>query len=175
MSASQMRRLKPNGWQKLIRKWRTFRRMPWFQKKWMPFIWIILGISKIFIFHFPFKRLAVWLGFNVGAAGFIPLLTPRQQWQALMIGRAIRTIAPYTPWESNCFPQAIAARILLSWYGVPYAFFFGLNRDPNTKKISAHAWVSADRIRVTGGDSFPNFTVLGCFVDRRLMASIGAP
>jgi len=34
--------------------------------------------------------------------------------------------------------------------------------------MKAHAWVVAGRIPVTGGQSFGQFTVVGCFVAPRL-------
>ena len=44
-------------------------------------------------------------------------------------------------------------------------FFFGLMRDPaDLAGMKAHAWVAAGRVPVTGGVSFGQFTVVGCFV-----------
>ncbi len=81
------------------------------------------------------------------------------------IGRAVRLAARYTPWDSNCFAQAVAARALLGLYGVPYALFFGVKRAPQAAALDAHAWVAAGRVPVTGGAGFGEFTVVGCFVD----------
>ncbi|CAD6875583.1 hypothetical protein [Methylomonas fluvii] len=61
--------------------------------------------------------------------------------------------------------------MLLGFYGVPYAVFFGVSRDTVGAKITAHAWVAAGRGRVTGGGSFGRFTVVGCFVSKRLSHS----
>ena len=108
--------------------------------------------------------MAVYLGQTTGATPWIPLLDARQEYRALQIGRAVRLSAHYTLWDSNCFPQAIAARWLLGLYNIPYAVYFGLQRDPRLSEIKAHAWVAAGRIRVTGGLSFNQFTVVGCFV-----------
>ena len=89
----------------------------------------------------------------------------------MQIGRAVRLAARYTPWDSNCFPQAVVARLLLGLYGIPYALFFGLRRDPDSGAMLAHAWVAAGRVRVTGGESFGQFTVVGVFVSRNLAAA----
>lgn len=86
-----------------------------------------------------------------------------QEVRARQIGQTVRLAARYTPWDSNCFPQAVAARLLLGLYGVPYAIYFGLMRDPDSPDMKAHAWVAAGRVRVTGGRSFGQFTVVGIF------------
>ncbi len=44
-------------------------------------------------------------------------------------------------------------------------FFSGLMRDPaDPAGLKAHAWVTAGRVPVTGGVSFGQFAVVGCFV-----------
>jgi hypothetical protein len=143
----------------------TFLSQPLFIQAWFLPLWVMLGISKALIFTLSFRRLAPRLGRQAGIAPWVPLLSDAQEQRALMIGRAVRLTAKYTPWDSNCFPQAIAARVLLGLYGLPYAFYFGLLRDPDDAAgIKAHAWVAAGRVRVTGGLSFGQFTVVGCFV-----------
>jgi hypothetical protein len=77
-------------------------------------------------------------------------------------------MARFTPWDSNCFAQAITARLLLGLYGLPYALYFGLKRDAGSMGMKAHAWVVAGRIRVTGGASFGRYTVVAMYVCPRL-------
>jgi hypothetical protein len=57
---------------------------------------------------------------------------------------------------------------LLSLYRIPYALYFGLKHESVLSGTEAHAWVAAGRIRVTGGASFSQFTVVGCFVSSQL-------
>lgn len=99
----------------------------------------------------------------MGPHPWIPLASPEQQLRAWKIGQTIRLAARYTPWNSNCFPQAVAARLLLGLYGIPYTLCFGLARDTDSAKINAHAWVTSGRIPVTGGTSFDHFAVVGVF------------
>ena len=133
-------------------------------------LWFILGISKALIFTVSFRRLAPHLGQAIGVAPWIPLLDPAQQARASQIGRAIRLASRYTPWNSNCFPQAVAARLLMGFYGIPYALYFGLMRDAQSLEMKAHAWVAAGRVPVTGGGSFKQFTVVGVFVTPGLVS-----
>lgn len=132
-------------------------------------VWIVLGISKALIFALSFRRLAPLLGLQSSIAPWVPLLRPEQEQRALLIGRLVRMTVRYTPWASNCFPQAIAARVLLGLFKVPYILYFGLQRDPDDPAgMKAHAWVVAGKIPVTGGQSFGQFTVVGCFVAPQL-------
>jgi len=100
-------------------------------------------------------------------------LALRRRLARWVIGRVVRLTANYTPWDSNCFPQAITARFLMGLYRIPYIFFFGLLRDPtNPSGMKAHAWVAAGPVPVTGGVSFGQFTVVGCFVAPSLAATL---
>lgn len=154
----------------LVRKARNFLRHPLFIKLWLIPVWLLLGISKAVIIIVSFKRLAPLLGVHDGAAPWVPLLGDAQAVRALAIGRVVRLAARYTPWDTNCFPQAVTARLLLGLYRIPYALYFGVARDPLNDAMKAHAWVTAGRIRVTGGSGFRQFTVVGCFVAPQLAA-----
>jgi hypothetical protein len=154
----------------LLRKTRRFAQHPRFSQLWFLPVWLLLGLAKAAILTLSFRRLAGFLGHSVGVAPWVPLLDPAQQERALRIGRAIRLAAAYTPWNSNCFPQALVARVLLGWYGIPYALYFGLKRTPQPHELKAHAWVVAGRVAVTGGPSFGQFTVVGVFVAPGLVA-----
>ena len=149
----------------LKRKIVSFFRQPLFIQLWVIPLWCVLGICKLLIYVIKFQKLAGYLGSTMSATPYIPLLDSTQEYRALQIGRAVRLTAHYTLWDSNCFPQAIAARWLLGLYNIPYALYFGLQRDPLTAEMKAHAWVVTGRVRVTGGLSFNQFTVVGCFVN----------
>ncbi len=155
----------------LVRKLKTFGQQPSFTKLWFVPTWLLLGCAKLVIFCMTFRRLAPYLGRSIGVDAWVPLASPAVQARALLIGRTVKMAAGYTPWESNCFPQAVAARILLGLYGVPYAIYFGLMRDKTTQEMKAHAWVSCGRVSVTGGAGFANYTVVGMFVSADLSAT----
>jgi len=153
----------------LGRKARSLQRQPLFSQAWLLPLWCVLGMARTLIFTVSLRRLAPHLGRACGVAPWVPLLDDRQQARALQIGRAVRLAARYTPWQSNCLAQAVAARLLLGCYGIPYALFFGLMRDPASPVVKAHAWVAAGRVPVTGGASFGHFAVVGVFVAPRLV------
>jgi hypothetical protein len=153
----------------LRRKALTFLRLPLFVLGWLLPLWCLLGLSKALILIVSFRRLAPHLGVSTGVQPWVPLLNAQQQARAQQIGRAVRLAASYTPWDSNCFPQAVAARVLLGLYDIPYALFFGVMRDSVSDELKAHAWVASGRVQVTGGASFRQFTVVGVFVATSLV------
>ncbi len=149
---------------RLIRKTKTFLAAPlWVQLGFVP-TYLLLGIAKFLIFNIPFRTLAPHLGLSRAPAPWLPLISPSQEQRARLISRLVQMTAKYTPWTSNCFPQAIVAKLLLGLYRMPYIIYFGVQRDQATGAMKAHAWVVSGRVRVTGGFSFDQFTVVGQFV-----------
>lgn len=157
----------------LRRKASSFLRQPRLTRQWLSLLWILLGLSRLVILAFSFRRLAPHLGHSVGNSSYIPLLTPAQETKAAQIGHAIRLAARYTPWVSNCFPQAVTARLMLGAYRIPYSLYFGVMRDGESQGYKAHAWVAAGRVAVTGGMGFNHFTVVGCYLSPRCPANTG--
>lgn len=151
----------------LKRKLVTASRLPALFYLWLIPAWFLLGFSRLVIVTVTFRRFAHWLGMHDGLAPRTPLATTRQEEQARAIGRAIKMASKVTPWTSNCFPQAITARLILGLYDIPYALYFGLQRsaqDHEAGALKAHAWVVSGRVNVTGGRSFERYTSVGCFV-----------
>jgi hypothetical protein len=108
----------------------------------------------------------------MGAAAWVPITGSCDEIRALSIARTVQMAARHTPWTSNCFSQAVTARVLLGLYGVSYSFFFGIDNDTESASFKAHAWVYSGRVQVTGGESFGLFTVVGCFVTPHLATAI---
>lgn len=148
----------------IARKLRTWSKQPAFVMLWAVPVWILLGLAKLAIHLVSFKRIAAFAGRPQGVEAWIPLASPEQCRRAQLIGNTIKAVAKNTPWDSNCFPQALTARLLLGIYGIPHAIYFGLMREAKGAELKAHAWVACDRVPVTGGRSFQTFTVVGMFV-----------
>lgn len=151
----------------LIGKLRRFARRPVFEQAWFIPAWLLLGLSRACISFLSFRILAPRLGMHVGIAPWVPLIDSRDEARARSIARVVAMAARHTPWTSNCFPQALTARILLGLYGIPYCMFLGVSREQGTH-MHAHAWVVSGRVAVSGNESFGCFTVVGCFASPRL-------
>lgn len=141
---------------------RRFLRQPFFIQCWAMPVWLLLGVSKLCILCLPFRVLAAHLGEHQVDRYWVPLITPQQCSRARLIGRLIRGIAPFTPWTSNCFPQALTALLLLRLYRIPSGLYLGVVK--NGPKLTAHAWLCSGRVRVTGGFSFSQFTPVALFI-----------
>lgn len=145
----------------LVRKGAAFLRLPAFVQLWFVPAWLLLGLARATILVIPFPRLARTFGHPLGTAAWVPLADARQCARARQVGLAVRVAARHTPWTSNCFPQALAARLLLALYRVPCTLCFGLVRDAGT--VKAHAWIVCGPVAVTGGAGFGHYTVVGAF------------
>jgi hypothetical protein len=138
--------------------------MPVFMKFWLVPVWVILGISRALVLTVPFRYVAPQLGSACGLETRVALATPAQEHRALQIGRTVRLVARYTPWKSNCFAQAIAARVLLGLYQIPFSLFFGIKRaSAADQRLEAHVWTTTGRVSVTGGHGFDRFSVVQSF------------
>lgn len=140
-----------------------FARQPGFVRAWFLPVWLSLGLARLLILRVPIRHYAAWLGCRSDGAPWLPLVEAADEARARAISQVVRLAARYTPWQSNCFPQAIVARFLLRLHRIPHALFLGA-APADGRSLAAHAWVAAGPVRVTGGDGFGRFGVLGCFV-----------
>ena len=155
----------------LTHKWRSFLKRPRFERAWFAPVWLLLGISRALVLFIPFRHLAGRLGQCRGATAYLPLINLQQQQRARQIAAVIHLTARYTPWTSNCFNQAITARWLLGFYGVPSSLFLGVKREQSSGNLQAHAWVASGKVRVTGGEGFDQFSVVANFINPPLEVS----
>jgi len=146
----------------LIRKLKSFSKQSFMTQCLMVPAWLMTGLARLLVRLVPFRLFAQGLGTHHGVSAFIPLLDDKRQAHALSIGRAVRMSSTLAPWNANCQAQAIAARCLLGLFGVPYAVFYGVSKDP-VEQMKAHAWVCSGPIQVTGGYGFDEFTVVAVF------------
>ncbi|WP_304561608.1 lasso peptide biosynthesis B2 protein [Sphingomonas immobilis] len=128
--------------------------------------WLAIAGAAALITLVPFVRLAAGLGRNIGAAGFTPLIGRRGEARARFVQRAVQRAARLAPFRSDCLPQALVAAMFCRWLGVPTATHFGVEIEavPTGRSLSAHAWVDAGGVRVSGGRGEGRFTVVACFV-----------
>lgn len=127
---------------------------------------LLLGLSRAALLTLPFRRIAPLLGRDMRAAVAVPLAGEQEVARALHIGRAVRTAARYTPWQSRCLAQAMAARALLGLCGLPYGLYLGVD-GRGRSAVVAHAWVCCGRAAVTGGHAFGRYAVVGTFASPR--------
>ena len=76
------------------------------------------------------------------------------------IGKVVRSAAAYTPWNSACLVQVLAAQKLLQSERLPGTVFIGASRDGLESGIDAHAWLTSAGRFVTGEQGHEKYTVI---------------
>jgi hypothetical protein len=121
-----------------------------------------LAIARLAIRVVPFARLQSWLG-RPGLGGEpTPTLDAANTARAQRVSQTLQRAAARTPWASNCYSQALAARFQLGMAGIPHTVSFGLRRN-ELDALEAHAWVVAGDVVVTGGGVIGNYTEVSSF------------
>ncbi len=157
----------------IARKLAVAGRQPPFVLLWLVPAWLLIGLSSALIAILPFRRIAPWLGVNLGATAHRPAASPEQSARARLIGRTVSIAASYAPFRSNCLPQAMAAKALCVLWRVPCAVILGIERERPAGELRAHAWTSCGDVVPTGGSQcFATHVPLSCFVPARVAAAL---
>jgi len=124
--------------------------------------WSLLGLTRLMILLLPFSVVRRLLGERRDPAAQLPppQLTDDVLARAARIGTTVGLAARHTPWRSECYPQALTARVLLGVAQIPHVVSFGVRRDGDA--LVAHAWVHAGTVTVTGGTG-NDWTEVGSF------------
>lgn len=85
-------------------------------------------------------------------------IKPWQYRYSAQVSRNVNRIANNTPWESKCLVRALTARKLLMEKKIPCTLYLGVGKDEEGK-MTAHAWLRAGAMYVTGGDGSAYATV----------------
>ncbi len=75
------------------------------------------------------------------------------------VSYAVGAAANHVPWRSDCFPQTLAARMLLKRRGYNSTMHIGVERVGDDVLIG-HAWLTCDDIVITGGTELHRYTEL---------------
>jgi hypothetical protein len=75
---------------------------------------------------------------------------------------AVRSGARNGPGRTVCFPQGIAAHLMLSRRGAPSTLYYGVAKTP-AGALEAHVWVRAGALPVVGCAAAPRFTLMTHF------------
>jgi len=124
---------------------------------------LMLGVARLAVLLLPFRWLAVFLGKQnrrtdekgVNVSGLT---------LARNIGKAVCSAANFTPWESACLPQAVAAQWMLKRRGIAGTLYLGVAKLESTQdKLAAHAWLSCFGVILTGAADYEKYTVIAMF------------
>jgi hypothetical protein len=133
------------------------------EKKLFVEAWYLLGVMRLALLVFSFKRLTCAFE-HMQQVKEETVLNEEQLQVAQLIGESIIKAASHTPWESACLVQALAAQKMLHKRGIPGVFYLGAKKDQIDKgNITAHAWTQCGEKIITGGDGHKEFTILSVF------------
>ncbi len=123
---------------------------------------LFLGLARLGVLILPFRWLAKSLGQHRREDQTD--LQPEDLKLARMIGGSVRSAVNYTPWESVCLPQAVAAKWMLQRRRIPGTVYLGVMKDGNKpEKLAAHAWIRSGRVILTGAKGHQQYTVVSTF------------
>lgn len=127
--------------------------------------WMVLGRARISLARSSLKQLTDPLT-RLDATGEAPGLESPDLTLARDIGWAVRTAASFTPWNSSCLAQVIAAQRMLQRSGIPGVFYIGAAREPRdsiSHGLGAHAWLMCGSEFITGESGHERYAVLSAF------------
>jgi hypothetical protein len=127
-------------------------------------VYVLLVLARLVISVFPLRRIMRHLGtpmVETPSAG----VGPTELRYARRVAWCIEKLSPHTPTESNCYPQALAARVLLRGKGIPSTVYYGAAFEPGGHALETHVWVRCGSLIVTGGRAGRRFRPLTYFAD----------
>lgn len=141
----------------------SFLRRPWRDRWLLVHVYVLLGLARLAVKIIPFPVLAKHLGTQAIES---PTQVPKPHLlEAQRVAWAVSAASRRTPWQSNCFPQAIAAKYLLRRRGISSTLYLGAAFKTRTE-LEAHAWVRCGQFYVTGGAGHLHFGTVGIFGER---------
>ena len=111
-----------------------------------------LAVARIRLVSTPFSRLSE----RLSADGDLAQEAPDED-VLRRIGVAVRVAAGHVPWRSDCFPQTIAARMLLKRFGYASTIHIGVEHV-DKDDLAGHAWLTCGETVVIGGKDLHRYT-----------------
>ncbi len=125
-------------------------------------VFVLLGFARAAILVLPYSRLERFLGLRMVETS--KEASECDLTQARRIAWAVAVVRRVTPWRSNCFPQALAAKVLLRFRGVPTTLYTGSAFSPGDgDSLKGHVWLRCGPFFVTGGDGSERFGAIAAF------------
>ena len=124
-----------------------------------------LGLARFVVLTLPLRRFTPYLGRHLLESAATE--RPETLNCAQRISWAVRTMSRYTPWTSNCLPQALAAKRMLQRRQIASTLYLGFNKQ-NANDFEGHAWLRCGPLYLTGGQNRHDFVALSTFAEENL-------
>ena len=116
-----------------------------------------LAIARAMLAAMPFRHLSARLSAENNSTEIEPDRDLLQR-----IAYAVSAAANNVPWRSDCFPQTIAARMLLKRFGYASTIHFGVDRV-GEDGLEGHAWLTCGETVVVGGPELNRYAEMHRF------------
>ncbi len=143
----------------MLQRVKKFTKLSSEEKKLFLEAFTLLGIMRLALLLFSFKRLTRSLK-QTPKREKLAELSKEEQKTALMVGDAIISAAAHTPWESACLVQSLVAYKMLKRRGVKGVFYLGVAKHGDVK---AHSWTECGDSIITGKNGYELFTIISVF------------
>lgn len=118
------------------------------------------AMVRFTLLFLPFGKVLGWLGTtNAETARDVP---EKAAAYAQKVKTAIWLCNKYTPWKTECYVQALTARLLLRSRNIPSTIYIGFYRDKQ-QAMKGHAWLRCGQLIVTGNKTHTTFQVHAYF------------
>ncbi len=119
--------------------------------------WVLIALSRLILVFIPFRKILPLLGTQVTLHEEVDKTKNEFQYIRSAIARACR----YSFWRTECFEQALCAKLMLKLRKKRSTIYFGVKNEEN--EFSAHAWLICNNEIITGGSQTEKFKVLTAF------------
>ena len=138
-----------------------FLKLSWLEKALFFEAYFRLGFARLAVLVIPYNKLSSRFG--------IPMLeslptVPDNRELLRKISWAVQSASKYTPWESNCLAQAIAAMKMLRCRGMTSTIYLGMAKGEK-EDMGAHAWLRSGDTFVVGAGNSQEYTVVATYAD----------
>lgn len=126
--------------------------------------YFLLAYLRVAMISQPFKKFIQDLELHKQSVQ-LEELSGKERGTAIAIGWAVQTAARFTPWESACLVQVLAAQKMLQRRKIPGAFYIGATKgvEQGSGEMAAHAWLKCGSQFITGEQGHKQYTVVSCF------------
>ncbi|MFM8806622.1 MAG: lasso peptide biosynthesis B2 protein [Sphingomonadales bacterium] len=125
---------------------------------------LVSGIVRIALNFLSASVRLRWMGAAVDPDYRLPEPPAGQLQQLQAIKRALARCVRYVPWNTECYTQALTARILLRRRSIPLLLIVGF-KAADGQSLQGHAWTICGSYIITGyRTDLGHYSINGCFL-----------
>ena len=121
---------------------------------------VLTGLFRMIILFMPFSKYKKHIGIYKKESSY--QMAENKYTVIKKISWAVVTVSRYTPWESKCLVQALAAQAMLKRRKIDSTLYLGVNKGEKNR-IIAHAWLRSGHLIVTGKEGNGEFVEVARF------------